>query len=507
MNWSLTRKIVQGLFFALFVYIIWMTRYPLSAALNPAFLFHLDPLVMLMTSVAERLLIPGLVLTVLTLALTLVFGRVFCGWFCPLGTTMDIMAWLRKKWHRYKEGEPSPWLNAKTGILVLLFLAALGGLQAIWFFDPLTIFVRTFSFNIHPWVNGGVDRLLAQLLAWFPDWTGLESAYYWLKDAVLDVAVPHFPTTEAILLIFLAILGAVLFQRRFWCRYLCPLGALLGTCSRAAWLKRQVDDCTSNCGMCRHSCPTNAIKGNTSYLPQECIMCMDCTRACPTSKNTFRFQPLRLKSKKQVLSSPLEKPAAKGMSRADFLLLMGSSLVLSACAPGKPSAQAHGLRPPGALPENHFVDRCVRCGNCMKICPTNVLQPSMLESGLEGIWSPKMNFPASYCELECTLCGQVCPTEAIRPLTVQRKRLTKIGLAKVDHQLCVPWKEDTPCLVCEEHCPVAQKAIKITYKTGANGKLIGRPVVDPTLCIGCGICENKCPVRPKRAIVVKPLQV
>jgi MauM/NapG family ferredoxin protein len=194
------------------------------------------------------------------------------------------------------------------------------------------------------------------------------------------------------------------------------------------------------------------------------------------------------------------------MSRADFLVLLGSSLVLSACAPAKPPTALSVLRPPGALPENHFVDRCVRCGNCMKICPTNVLQPSMLESGLEGIWSPKMNFPASYCEGDCTLCGRVCPTGAIKSLTVPQKRLTKIGLAVVIRRLCVPWIKDTPCLVCEEHCPVPQKAIKIDYKLAANGKRIGRPVVDTKLCIGCGICENKCPVRPKRAIFTKPLQ-
>jgi formate hydrogenlyase subunit 6/NADH:ubiquinone oxidoreductase subunit I len=106
-----------------------------------------------------------------------------------------------------------------------------------------------------------------------------------------------------------------------------------------------------------------------------------------------------------------------------------------------------------------------------------------------------------YCEYQCTLCGQVCPTRAIRRLSQEEKTRTKIGCAEIDRTRCLPSAKGTDCLVCEEHCPVSNKAIKKTERI-YNGKQIGMPVIDPSLCVGCGICQNVCPVRPRRAVVV-----
>jgi ferredoxin len=196
------------------------------------------------------------------------------------------------------------------------------------------------------------------------------------------------------------------------------------------------------------------------------------------------------------------------LSRAQFLLLLGGTAAAAAgCRPGRVAGggSVAVLRPPAALPEPEFVQRCVRCGNCMKVCLTNVLQPAVLESGWTGIWTPRLVPELGYCEHQCTLCGQVCPTGAIPPLTVEQKVITRIGLAVVHREICIPWASNDSCQVCEEHCPVSHKAIKVeSFRTPA-GKLIGRPVVDPQMCVGCAICENKCPVRPRRAITVSPL--
>jgi MauM/NapG family ferredoxin protein len=276
--------------------------------------------------------------------------------------------------------------------------------------------------------------------------------------------------------------------------------------SRFSWYRRDVRECRSNCSACRHICRTNAIRTDNTYSPAECVVCFDCQAACPgqITRFTYHLPGVSIPRQPAAVSGP------GGISRAQFLLLAGGALALTArqsLALGLPSSprRAQLLRPPGALPEPEFVQRCVRCGNCMKVCLTNVLQPAVMESGLEGIWTPHLAPAIAYCEYQCNLCGQVCPTGAIRPLTVAQKMQTKLGLAHFHHDICIPWATDDQCLVCEEHCPVASKAIKIVEQRNARGKLMRRPVVDPVLCVGCAICENKCPVRPQRAVTVLPL--
>ncbi len=164
------------------------------------------------------------------------------------------------------------------------------------------------------------------------------------------------------------------------------------------------------------------------------------------------------------------------------------------------------IRPPGALAEPDFVARCVRCGECMKVCINNALQPSALEAGVEGIFSPRLVPRLGYCEYNCTLCGQVCPTGAIRPLPLIEKQRTVIGRAVFDHNRCLPWAKGIPCLVCQEHCPTADKAIRlrpaVVIDQNGNSVTLQQPYVVDSLCIGCGICENKCPLPDEAAVRV-----
>ena len=164
------------------------------------------------------------------------------------------------------------------------------------------------------------------------------------------------------------------------------------------------------------------------------------------------------------------------------------------------------IRPPGALSEDAFLGRCVRCGECMKVCIGNALHATWLESGLEGIFTPRLLSRVGYCEYNCTLCGQVCPTGAIKKLTRQEKHAAVIGRAYFDKNRCLPYAEGIPCIVCEEHCPTPDKAIKFREAEVLNskGKLVRlvQPYVIAELCIGCGICENKCPVHGASAVIV-----
>jgi len=164
------------------------------------------------------------------------------------------------------------------------------------------------------------------------------------------------------------------------------------------------------------------------------------------------------------------------------------------------------IRPPGAIPEPNFLAACIKCGNCMRACPTNFLQPTLLEAGVEGMFSPTGVGQKGYCEYNCTVCGQACPTKAITELSLTKKQTVKIGTACIDKSRCLTYAYNKPCIVCEEHCPTPIKAIwteKVEIKD-RNGKtiLIAQPHVDPALCIGCSICENVCPVLDKPAIYV-----
>ena len=164
------------------------------------------------------------------------------------------------------------------------------------------------------------------------------------------------------------------------------------------------------------------------------------------------------------------------------------------------------IRPPGALAEEEFLARCLRCGECMKVCPTNAIHPASLEGGVEGLWTPLLVMALGYCDYECNLCSQVCPTHAIRQIEVPEKQKIKIGLAYVDRNRCLPWAYSKTCIVCEEHCPTPKKAIwfeEVEVRNIQGEKLtVKQPRVDPDLCIGCGICETKCPVKAPAAVRV-----
>jgi MauM/NapG family ferredoxin protein len=164
-----------------------------------------------------------------------------------------------------------------------------------------------------------------------------------------------------------------------------------------------------------------------------------------------------------------------------------------------PSRAADLIRPPGALPENQFLEQCIRCGQCLRACPTNTLQPDWYRVGLEGLWAPRMNLRHAACDQECNVCGLVCPTESIRPLSLIERKHARVGTAVILRDLCLPWARAEECLICETQCPytavVFQHDDRLPY---------GLPVIDPAKCNGCGKCEDRCPIVGDSAIVVTP---
>lgn len=290
-----------------------------------------------------------------------------------------------------------------------------------------------------------------------------------------------------------------IWKERFWCRYLCPTGALLGIFSRFNLFKLRINpEKCIDCHLCSIHCQTNARPyPSDGWRSSECLYCETCAAICPTGAISF---PIKFQK---------EKITGVDLSRRKILLTSLTGLILAPIfkiTAHRQRAHPALIRPPGALPESEFLEKCVKCGECLKVCPTNALQPALSEAGPEGVWTPVLVPRIGYCEYYCSLCTQVCPTGAIRELTIEEKIEVKIGTAWIDKNRCLPYALGKSCIVCEEHCPVSPKAIKLirVQTLTPDQKMVSNlaPFVDVESCIGCGICENKCVVLDLPAIRV-----
>jgi len=492
------RRISQILFLLFFFYLFLKASFPLSTKIPVDLFLRADPLLAISSIVSARVLINTFLLALILVIITLPLGRVFCGWACPLGTSLDIFSYILKN----KMGESfKKLLSLKYYILIFLLVGAIFSSQLIWFLDPLPLFTRSFTLSIFPVIIGFFTLILNFLFQFIfiQDW--LSKVQLLFSSTLLPTQVNFFRMSSLFLVIILAIFALEFVSRRFWCRNLCPLGALYAFLSKFQLLKRRVtEDCTE-CGICKDLCKMDAIeKDFKKTLDRECILCYDCVKDCPVSVTKINFKG-RFKSqrfdlgRRKVLSSTALGLVSVGLLKSTF----------------KDRNLKTGLiRPPGSRVENEFLDRCIRCHECIKVCSTsgNFLQPAFLEGGLEGFWTPVGYARTGYCEYNCIMCTQVCPTQAIHPLDLSTKKKTVIGLAFIDRNKCIPWYKNVNCLVCEEHCPIPDKAIKlkeeeVVYYDGSLKK-VKRPYVVEDLCIGCGICETKCPVEGKSAIFITP---
>ena len=494
------RRLTQVLVFLVFAFLFLNTEYKDNDTLKYAVnvFLRLDPLVAGAAVIAGRAVISLVWPALLTVALTLLLGRFFCGWFCPLGAFLDFIDATVFRRLRRTVSVPESWRRAKYFVLASLLASAVFTLQLVFLFDPISIIIRSFTFSVYPAMNLALNGIFGGLYDMGTVSKVSEPVYGFLKDHFLAFEPPHYRTAAATGAVFLAIIGAEYFQRRFWCRNLCPLGAVFGLLGRYGIFRRRVSglDCSS-CGKCMRGCRMGAIPRD--FIPTdraECIECLDCRALCPEKVITFTggvpatARPLDISRRGVIYSLALGAVAVP---------VFGADVYAKAPDPSL-------IRPPGALPEDKFLARCTRCGECMRVCVANGLQPSLFEAGLPGLWSPVLVPKVGYCEYNCTLCGQVCPTGAIKRLALDEKHKIKIGLAEFDRNHCLPWKGDSDCIVCEEHCPTPDKAIKLREErvvtmTG-EVKTFKRPYVDEKLCVGCGICETKCPLTDRAAVRV-----
>jgi polyferredoxin len=527
------RRFVQTGSFALFMYFLFQTGFRGSFGSADArvrlplpvegFLLA-DPFVAAMTLLATRTVYQGLFWSVGILALTVVFGRVFCGWLCPFGTLHHFFGWILPS--RYGKGARRVEANKthtrqriKYYLMVAFLAASVAGSAIGGLFDPICIAVRSIGLAVIP-----AAHYVASFVTTAAGGTGVRPIQAGADKAADFLAVTvwqakQFRYHEAWLIgaLFIAILFMNRFIPRFWCRVLCPLGAFLGTFARFALFGMEKDHskCT-DCNLCLVDCQgADSPQGGVKWRQDECHMCLNCEAACPEDVIKFRFLPSR-KSTTTVPDTGRRTTIASAAAGAALIPITRVADVIDS------NYDHRVIRPPGAVDEKAFLEACIRCAECMKVCPNNALHPAFFEAGPEGLWTPILIPRIGYCEHSCVLCGQVCPTGAIQKITEEQKlgigqKPVSMGTAFYDQGRCLPWAMAVPCIVCEEFCPTSPKAIwveevdipkrePVAPEGGGEPAMVTvhvqRPHVDPSLCIGCGACEKVCPVQDKPAVYV-----
>ncbi|MBP7050274.1 MAG: 4Fe-4S binding protein [Phycisphaerae bacterium] len=472
-------------FLALFFYVCWpygsrqyAEAFHAREIVDAELFLFLDPLVSVSTAVAARMLVWSLPIAAGVIGLCLLLPRAFCGYVCPFGTLFDLFDGLLGRVvpvaSTKREG---CWTSARYYVLGVVMIAAVFGVLLSGFVAAMAVLTR------------------AMLLIATPAQTGLLKGWHLIPPGNLGHAI------SILLVVLMFCLG--LLGRRFWCRCVCPTGALLSLCSVLRLRERRVTDTCVKCGRCIEVCTFAAIRDDFSTRPLNCASCHACSAVCPMGAVEFawRWRPV-----KRAPSGP-----EVVLSRRGVLAGLGGAAVIGVGVPlatRRASARREiPIRPPGSVPEDKFLQLCVRCGQCIKVCPNNVLQPAGFEHGFNGLWTPRVTADWSGCEPTCNNCGQVCPTGAVRALSLEEKRAARIGCAQVDRGTCLPHAGRDACQLCVDECRMAGynaiEFIRVGGETDERGDPIegsGRlaPVVRDDRCVGCGLCQMRC-----RAINVK----
>ena len=444
--------------------------------LNAVLVTQFAPGLMSLTSV---FFLDTLIAVVLIAAATLLFGRIYCSVLCPLGILQDCIAWLthwkKWKWNRYRFLDTRP---VKYGVfLFVLILGAAGVMLPLIALLPSSNFFTIVS-NVFLRIFSSVDPETAREFGSAEHAARETGALF--RPFSVDPPAAAFAFSLGIFLIVAALAA---WRGRLYCNTLCPVGALLSLLGRNPLYRIALsqDMCVS-CGMCAAACKGGAIDAKAkSVLAENCVMCFSCIGACKRGGVTLEKRP---------------KMAAFSSSRRHFIGAAGgvvagagAALLVRRIENTLPRPSAEPAMPPGAGNAGRFHSKCVGCGICIRECEGHVLVPSVTQYGLAGFMQPVLDYSRGACVYDCNRCSNVCPPNALLPLSLAEKQLTRIGIASVNAVSCVG------CGLCASKCP----ANAIEMVSGADGR---KAVVSEESCIGCGVCRNVCPLPDGPAITV-----
>ncbi|MFZ3048057.1 MAG: 4Fe-4S dicluster domain-containing protein [Desulfatirhabdiaceae bacterium] len=431
---------------------------------------------------------------IVIMILCVLFGRVYCSTVCPLGTLQDVIIFMaRKKWKRRKFQFRDPHNVLRYSILALTVLVLITGSGFLLnLLDPFSTFGRIISNLLRPGVivvNNVAAIALEQL--------GVHTLYRerWAIITPLSAGV------SSAMLIIVAWLAAT--RGRLYCNTVCPVGALLSLVSKISFLKISIDPgVCKGCRLCEGVCKAGCIDLRKKTVDiSRCIACYNCLAVC--QREGLRFEN---RWRRRVLAAqPDRKRRGFILNSGIYLLgLAGLTDETKKIIQSKPTTipvhVTSPVSPPGSGSIVHFTGTCTACHLCVSACPSRVIVPTFLEFGILGMMQPRLNFHSGHCNYDCTICMNICPTGAILPLTVEKKKLTQLGIAKFIKENCVVYTDNTDCGACSEHCPT--KAVDMVPYPNPVNKRLKIPEVKPDYCIGCGGCEHACPTKPYKAIYV-----
>ena len=427
-------------------------------------------------------------------AATLVFGRIYCSLVCPLGIYQDvvnrlsIMCSSKKKRRLGKFRFSNGRMLLRVGILAVFILLLIAGTIAAvctWtasFVEPYSAYGRMATWLLRP-LGVELNNVMADAAA-------ANGSYAFAHVVPMAVSIPLLSVAAVT---FVVVTLYAWTSGRDYCNEICPVGTVLGYISRHSWLKPNInlDKCTS-CGSCARHCKASCIDPKNHRIDYtRCVACMDCLTHCSTGAITY--------SHPKTVAEEVSKPAG-GADLHRRAMLVGGAIVAGTAVASAIGKDGDGgfaplkekrrpdrstpLVPPGAKGNKWLASHCTACQLCISNCPNGVLSPS---TDLTTFMQPVMDFSKGYCRPECTTCSDVCPAGAILPIDVETKSSTKIGTAEVDYKICIS-AYGQKCGRCAAGCPAGA----IEMVAASDGNL--RPVVNESLCIGCGACEYHCPV-------------
>jgi polyferredoxin len=447
----------------------------------------------------EAVLAINVIAIVLLVALTLVFGRIYCSIICPLGILQDLFGWLgrKQKKNRYSYSKEVKWLRYPVLVLfVIAFFAGIGTLVQL--LEPYSTFGIIATNLLQPVYQAG-NNVLASIAEYYDSYAFYHS----------DVWLRSLPSL-IISAVMLIVLGVLAWRNgRTYCNTFCPVGTILSFLSRFSLLKIRFDaEKCKSCSLCSKNCKSACIDYKTHTVDaSRCIVCGDCINACKHDALSYQAHKAH---------EPHKPHDAEGLSRRSFLL-SSTLLATAALAQQKDKMMDGGLAeiedkaapkrqtplvPPGALSLRNMEKRCTGCQLCISECPNEVLRPS---SDWLHLMQPVMSYERGFCRPECHRCSEVCPTGAIKPIDLEVKASTQIGHAVWIKKNCIPLTDGVECGNCARHCPTG--AIEMVPSNPDDEESPYIPAVNEAACIGCGACEYLCPARPFSAIYVEGHEV
>ncbi len=440
------------------------------------------------------------------LALTLLFGRVYCSVICPLGVMQDIISWIHGK-TRKKNRFRFSWSPAKNwlryGMLALFIILLVAGVNSIVaFLAPYSAYGRIASSIFAPIYQWGNN-----LLAWIAekaDSYAFYSTEVWLKS---------LPTFIVAVITFVVIFILAWKNGRTWCNTICPVGTILGFFSRFSVFAPVIDtEKCRNCGLCGKQCKASCINMKEHEIDySRCVACMDCIETCKEGAIHYAYRYAKKNESKAQESKAVTDAGRRAFMTSAVIATSAAALKaqeikvdggLAEIERAKKPERKTPVVPAGAVSLKHFSQHCTACQLCVSNCPNQVLRPS---TSLENFMQPEMSFERGYCRPECTNCSDVCPAGAIRPITVEEKSSIQIGHAVINLDNCVVNTDGVKCGNCARHCPTG--AIHLVRRNPDDPESLMIPTVDEERCIGCGACENLCPARPFSAIHIEGHEV